>query len=160
MLRQLSEAPNTPLVLGFGGLIPFFAGAFALALGGPLAIQAANFLPIYAAVILSFLAGGRWTTEIVLRADAPRSGVLILSIVLSLSGWFAVLLQVWNRPGLPFDTELVGWGMLIAGFVIQYLWDRGAVRGGTLPRWYLPLRLVLTLGAVISLGAALAIRAL
>lgn len=160
MLRQLSEAPGTPLMLGFAGLVPFFAGAFGIALGGQASIQAANFLPIYAAVILSFLAGGRWTAEIVLRADAPRSGVLLLAIVLALSGWFAVLMQVWNRPDLPFDTELAGWGILIAGFVIQYLWDRGAVRGGTLPRWYLPLRLILTLGAVISLGAALAIRAL
>lgn len=160
MLRQLSEAPNTPLVLGFGGLIPFFAGAFALALGGPAAQFALTALPIYAAVILSFLAGGRWTTEIVLRADAPRSGVLILAILLSLSSWLAVLLQAWNRPDMPANLELAGWGVLIAGFVIQYLWDRGAVRGGTLPRWYLPLRLVLTLGAVISLGAALAIRAL
>jgi putative flippase GtrA len=160
MLKQLSEAPGTPLILGFAGLVPFFAGAFGIALGGPAAIQAANFLPIYAAVILSFLAGGRWTAEIVLRADAPRTGVLLLAVALALGGWLAVLLQVWNRPGLPFDTELAGWGILIAGFVIQYLWDRGAVRGGTLPRWYLPLRLVLTLGAVIGLGAALAIRAL
>lgn len=160
MLRQLSEAPGTPLLLGFAGLVPFFAGAFGIALGGQAGLQAANFLPIYAAVVLSFLAGGRWTTEIVLRADAPRTGVLLLAVLLSLSGWFAVLLQVWNRPDLPFDTELTGWGMLIAGFVIQYLWDRGAVRGGTLPRWYLPLRLVLTLGAVIGLGAALAIRAM
>ncbi|MFN3835559.1 MAG: DUF3429 domain-containing protein [Glycocaulis sp.] len=160
MLRQLSESPNVPLLLGFAGLVPFFAGAFALALGGPVAVQAAYALPVYAAVILSFLAGGRWTTEIVLRAEAPRPAVLLLAVGLSLAGWLAVLLQVWNRPGLPFDTELAGWGVLIAGFTIQYLWDRGAVRGGTLPRWYLPLRLVLTLGAVISLGAALAIRAL
>ncbi len=160
MLRQLSEAPNVPLLLGFGGLVPFFGGAFALALGGPAAIQAANFLPIYAAVILSFLAGGRWTVELVLHADAPRTGVLLLAVLLALSGWFAVLMQVWNRPGLPFNTELAGWGILIAGFTIQYLWDRGAVRGGTLPRWYLPLRLMLTLGAVIGLGAAMAIRAM
>lgn len=160
MLKQLSEAPGTPLLLGFAGLVPFFAGAFGMALGGPAGLQAANFLPIYAAVILSFLAGGRWTAEIVLRADAPRTGVLLLAVALSLSGWLAVLLQVWNHPGLPFDTELAGWSILIAGFVIQYLWDRGAVRGGTLPRWYLPLRLVLTLGAVIGLGAAMAIRAL
>lgn len=160
MLKQLSEAPGTPLLLGFAGLVPFFAGAFGMALGGPVAIQAANFLPIYAAVILSFLAGGRWTAEIVLRADAPRTGVLLLAVALALAGWLAVLMQVWNRPGLPFDTELAGWGILIAGFVIQYLWDRGAVRGGTLPRWYLPLRLVLTLGAVIGLGAAMAIRAM
>lgn len=160
MLKQLAEAPGTPLILGFAGLVPFFAGAFGIALGGQAAQQAAIFLPVYAALILSFLAGGRWTAEIMLRADAPRTGVLLLAVALSLSGWLAVLMQGWNRPELPLDAELAGWGILIAGFTVQYLWDRGAVRGGTLPRWYLPLRLVLTLGAVISLGAALAIRAM
>lgn len=160
MLRQLSEAPNLPLLLGFGGLVPFFGGAFLLALGGPAAAQASMALAIYAAVILSFLAGGRWTVELVLRADAPRTGVLALAVILSLSGWIAVMLHGIDPSGLPANPELVGWGVLIAGFTIQYLWDRGAVRGGTLPRWYLPLRLVLTFGAVISLGAVLAIRAL
>ena len=67
-------------------------------------------------------------------------------------------LQVWSQPGLPLDLELVGWGVLIAGFVIQYLWDRTAIRDATFPAWYLPLRGLLTLGAVLSLTVAAFVR--
>ena len=158
MLKQLSEAPAGIVLFGFGGLIPFFAGAIGMAIGGPLALQAANALPIYAAVILSFLAGGRWATELVLRGDAPRGGVLFLAIFLALAGWFAVILQVWNQPGLPINAELTGWLILMAGFAIQYLWDRGAINGATFPHWYAPVRLLLTIGAILSLAAAAWIR--
>jgi len=158
-MNQLKNAPVLALLLGFGGLIPFVGGALGIFIGGAAALQAANALPVYAAVILSFLAGGRWTLEISLKPDAPSNGVLLLAIMLSLAGWIAVLLQVWSGPNLPFDGELAGWGLLIAGFLVQYLWDRGAVRGGTLPLWYLPLRLLLTGGAVVSLGFAAFVRA-
>lgn len=157
-MARLSDAPASALILGFGGLIPFVGGAIMLALGGPLAIQAAVGLPVYAAVILSFMAGGRWASELVLKGDEPRAGVLLLAIVLALAGWIAVLLQVWNGPALPFDGELMGWGVLIAGLVISYLWDRAAVRDGAFPGWYLPLRGLLTAGAVVSLGLAAWIR--
>lgn len=157
-MSRLSDAPIVPLVLGFGGLIPFVGGAVGLGLGGQAELQAANALPVYAAVILSFLAGGRWAGELVIRSDAPRAGVLILAITIALAGWIAVPLQVWSRPGLSVNLELVGWGVLIAGFLIQYLWDRAAVRDATFPAWYLPLRALLTLGAVLSLSAAAFIR--
>lgn len=157
-MQRLSDAPLAPVLLTFAGVIPFAAGAVGLAIGGPAALQAANALPVYAAVILSFLAGGRWAGELVIRADKPRTGVLVLSNAIALAGWIAVPLQVWSRPGLPIDLELVGWGLLIAGFVIQYLWDRAAIRDATFPGWYLPLRLYATLGAVISLSLAAFIR--
>ena len=157
-MKRLSDAPLIPLVLGFGGLIPFVAGALGLGLGGQAELQAANALPVYAAVILSFLAGGRWASELVIRPDAPRSGVLILAITIALAGWIAVPLQVWSRPGLTVNLELVGWGILIGGFLVQYLWDRAAVREATYPQWYLPLRGMLTAGAVLSLSLAAFIR--
>jgi len=157
-MKRLSDAPLVPLVLGFGGLIPFVAGAIGLALGGQAELQAANALPVYAAVILSFLAGGRWAAELVIRGDAPRGGVLLLAILLALAGWIAVPLQVWSQPGLPLNLELTGWVILIAGFLIQYLWDRAAIRDATFPEWYLPLRLLLTGGAVLSLAAAAFVR--
>jgi len=153
-MDKLKEAPSIVLVLGFGGLIPFLAGAIGLAVGGPAAIQAANALPVYAAVILSFLAGGRWAGELVLQGDAPRAGVMVLSILLALAGWFAVILQVWSGPRIPFNSESAGWAILIAGFAVQYLWDRAAVRGATFPGWYAPLRLILTLVAIACLIAA------
>ncbi len=157
-MARLSEAPLATLVLGFGGLIPFVAGAIGLGLGGPFALQAANALPVYAAVILSFLAGGRWAAELVIRGDAPRTGILLLSILIALAGWIAVPLQVWSQPGLPLNLELTGWLILIGGFMIQYLWDRAAIRDATFPEWYLPLRMLLTSGAVLSLSLAAFIR--
>jgi putative flippase GtrA len=157
-MKRLSDAPLITVILGFGGLIPFVAGAVGLGLGGQAELQAANALPVYAAVILSFLAGGRWTSELVIRSDAPRPGVLILAISLALAGWIAVPLQVWSQPGLTLNLELVGWCVLIAGFLIQYLWDRAAIRDAILPEWYLPLRSLLTVGAVLSLSAAAFIR--
>lgn len=157
-MQRLSEAPALVLILGFGGLLPFVAGALGVMVGGQAALQAATALPVYAAVILSFLAGGRWSSELVIRSDTPRSGVMLLSIMISLAGWLAVVMQVWNRPGLPLDLELTGWGVLIAGFVIQFLWDRSAIRGATFPRWYLPLRFLLTAVAVLCLGLTAFVR--
>lgn len=157
-MQKLSNAPLLTLILAFGGLIPFAGGAIAIMAGGQAALQASVALPVYAAVILSFLAGGRWAAELVIRGDEPRAGVQLFSISLSLIGWFAVVIQVWNRPGLVVDMELLGWGILITGFVVQYLWDRSAIRGATFPGWYLPLRLVLTLGAVLSLSITAFVR--
>jgi hypothetical protein len=157
-MKRLSDAPLLPVILGFGGLIPFVAGAVGMGLGGQAELQAANALPVYAAVILSFLAGGRWSAELVIRSDTPRSGVLLGSIIIALAGWIAVPLQVWSRPGLTLNLELIGWGVLIAGFAIQYLWDRAAIRDAVFPEWYLPLRSMLTLGAVVSLSIAAFIR--
>ena len=157
-MKRLSDAPLLPVTLGFGGLIPFIAGALGLALGGQAELQAANALPVYAAVVLSFLAGGRWAAELVIRGDAPRGGILLLAVVITLAGWIAVPMQVWAQPGLPVNLELAGWGVLIAGFVVQYLWDRAAIREATFPEWYLPLRLLLTGGAVLSLTIAAFVR--
>ncbi len=84
-MQRLSEAPPLVLILGFGGLLPFLAGAIGVMAGGQAALQAATALPVYAAVILSFLAGGRWASELVIRSDKPRSGVMVLSILLSLA---------------------------------------------------------------------------
>jgi hypothetical protein len=83
---------------------------------------------------------------------------LLLAILMALAGWIAVPLQVWSQPGLPLNLELTGWVILIAGFLIQYLWDRAAIREATFPEWYLPLRLLLTSGAVISLTIAAFVR--
>ena len=157
-MKPLSDAPLAPVLLGFAGILPFVAGALGLALGGQAALQAANALPVYAAVILSFMAGGRWAGELVIHGDKPRTGVLVLAILIALAGWIAVPLQVWSRPGSAVNFELVGWGVLIAGFVIQFLWDRSAIRDALFPGWYLPLRLYCTLGAVISLSLAAFIR--
>jgi hypothetical protein len=157
-MARLSDAPLAPVVLGLAGILPFVLGVIGLALGGQWELQAANALPVYAAVILSFLAGGRWATELVIHSDAPRTSILVFAILIALAGWIAVPLQVWSQPGLAINLELVGWGVLIFGFVIQYLWDRSAIREATFPAWYGPLRSICTLVAVLSLTLAAFVR--
>ena len=45
--------------------------------------------------------------------------------------------------------------LLIAGFLMQALWDVTSVEAGRLPRWFGKLRMILTAGAVVSLIATL-----
>ena len=45
--------------------------------------------------------------------------------------------------------------LLIAGFLLQALWDVTSAEAGRLPGWFGRLRMILTGGAVVSLVAAL-----
>lgn len=138
--------PRTALLLGLGGLIPFAAGAAALWLpvaGLPPALGLKLIIG-YGAIILSFLGGIRWGTAIG-PYDTRRQGVeLSASVLGSLAGLAAILI-----PSVPALT------LLIAGFLMQALWDVTSVEAGRLPVWFGKLRMLLTAGAVISLIAAL-----
>lgn len=138
--------PASALVLGLAGLIPFAAGALAQWLALPLLADGAGLKLIvsYGAIILSFLGGIRWGTAIG-PFDQRRQGFEFLASVLgSLVGLAAVFLAA--VPALA---------LLIAGFLLQALWDVRSVEGGRLPQWFGKLRMLLTAGAVISLVAAL-----
>ena len=54
--------------------------------------------------------------------------------------------------GVP---EPSSWAMLIAGFLVQGLWDVMSVDSGRLPVWFGRLRMILTAGVVVALVAAL-----
>jgi hypothetical protein len=45
--------------------------------------------------------------------------------------------------------------LLIAGFLVQGLWDVMSVDSGRLPGWFGRLRMILTAGVVVALVAAL-----
>lgn len=145
--QNLSSAiPGMALVLGLAGLIPFAAGA--LALWAPLPVLDAAFglrLVIgYGALILSFLGGIRWGTALGAFATSRQSGELAASVLGSLAGLAALFI-----PSVPALT------LLIAGFLMQALWDVTSVEAGRLPAWFGRLRMMLTAGAVISLIATL-----
>ena len=138
--------PGTALLLGLAGLIPFAAGAAALWVPLPgLAPEAGLRLVIaYGAIILSFLGGIRWGTAIG-PYDTRRQGLEFAASVLgSLAGLAAIFI-----PAVPALT------LLIAGFLMQALWDVTSVESGRLPAWFGKLRMLLTAGAVISFTAAL-----
>ena len=120
--------PPAALALGYGGLLPFVAGA-----GRDLgADEAGSFyvsmaLAAYAATIVSFLGGIHW--GLAFRHDAPPTLLLLWGVLPSLAAWSALLLH----PALG----LMALGaMLLACLVV----DRHIYRREGVAHW-LPLRL-------------------
>ena len=145
--RHISaQIPATALALGLAGLVPFLAGALSMWVHMPWLSPDAGLrlVVIYGAIILSFLGGIRWGTALG-PYDTGRQGIEFSASVLgSLAGLAAAFL-----PAIP------GLALLIAGFLMQGLWDVTSVEAGKLPGWFGRLRMLLTAGAVVSLIAAL-----
>lgn len=129
--------PVVPVGLGAAGLLPFLAAA-ALALGVPAAAApAAIVAAVYGAIILAFLGGVHWGWAL----RGGRAADFVWAVTPSLIAFFAAL--------LPLPWMLAG---LTAGFVLAGAYDVAFFRR-TGPRWYVWLRVVLTL--VVSLALAL-----
>lgn len=141
-----SGIPAMALWLGLAGLIPFAGGA--LSLWAPLpGLEPEKGLKLaisYGAIILSFLGGIRWGTAIGPYDTQRQSREMATGVLGSLAGLAAVFL-----PPIPALT------LLIAGFLMQGLWDVTSVEAGRLPTWFGKLRMILTAGAVVSLVATL-----
>ena len=138
--------PRAVAWLGYGGLLPFLAGAGAvlLQLRPDLAGQA---LLAYGAVILSFVGALHWGFAMTARGLDDRAQVRLYawSVVPSLLAWPALLVP----PAL-------GVALLVAGFAAHYGMDRCVAPRLGLPAWYLPLRLRLSVVASLSLLTLLA----
>ena len=138
--------PTAALVLGLAGLIPFAAGAASLWVRLPLLPPETGLrlVVIYGAIILSFLGGIRWGTAIGPYDTGRQAPEFAASVMGSLAGLSAAFL-----PAIP------ALAMLIAGFLMQGLWDVMSVDSGRLPAWFGRLRMILTAGVVVALVAAL-----
>lgn len=147
MMTDPARIPRSALLLGLLGLVPFCAAALARWFDMPgIDGACARFAgTAYGAVILSFLGGIRWGAVLGPVAAGERRQTFALGVIPPLAGWAALLL-----PPLP------GLALLIAGFLLQALWDALAADAGRLPQWFGRLRMVLTAGAVVSLIAMLA----
>jgi len=139
---SLSSPPKYVALLGYGGLLPFVG----LLLLIPFSAQYRPFLTqalvAYGAVILSFVGALHWGFAMTLQdlhADQCRER-FIWSVIPALIAWPALL--------LPAPLGLL---LLIFGFVAHYWQDRRLVKAATLPAWYLPMRLRLTLVASLCL---------
>lgn len=142
----MSSRPVLPYVLGIAGLVPFVGLAILAQFLIHQTGEAINvFLLAYGAVILSFLGGTRWGAEIHRHPDTPNSMVLALAMLPPLAGWAALIIEVMMASDLAY-------AILISGLMLQFLWDAAAIRNGTFPAWYMPLRLILTLVASASLA--------
>ena len=139
---------RTANLLGYLGLIPFFAAA-AVMWAGPRRIEPALFffapilLLIYAATIGSFLGGVRWGVEAA-RAGGPRPLLLLSAVAPQLAAValiVAPLATAWRYGGLGVVLLAQGIGDGLAP---------------DLPDWYRRLRFPLTVGAAASVLAGLA----
>lgn len=148
--RPMQNFPSAPLPrtvawLGYGGLVPFVAGAAACWSGPTLAPwHPLQVLVAYGAVILSFVGALHWAFAMLLPQLSPglRAWQFTWSTVPALVAWPAVL--VAPRAGAL---------LLVAGFIAHWLQDRRQARVQPLPAWYLPLRLQLTAVACLCLLA-------
>jgi hypothetical protein len=138
--------PVSALALGLAGLIPFVVGAAALWVMLPLLTpeRGHQLVISYGAIILSFLGGIRWGTAIGIFNARRQAFEFSASVLSSLAGLAAM-----------FAAPIPALTLLIAGFLMQALWDVTSVESGRLPLWFGKLRMLLTAGAVISLIAAL-----
>ena len=133
--------------LGYAGLLPFVLPALLVALlpAGDWHTLAARVLVAYGAVILSFLGGIVWGLGLQSRRLTPRLAAFefLYSVCPSLLGWVALLLPL--RPGAA---------LLAACVCGAFVHDALTARLHELPRWFLALRLQLSLGAVSALSLA------
>ena len=140
--------PLVPLLLGLGGLVPFWALAFSRVTGVAFGVSPAMVSPAlaaYAATILAFLGGIRWGLTI-RGSDQRNAGVDYgVAVVPQLIGWAALAVPD------PWRLFLLGLVVLALGPL-----DRNLVVRGLAPPWFGRLRLILSLGA----GAALFLAAL
>jgi putative flippase GtrA len=141
----LRSAPAAVLVLGLGGLVPFFALALLAALVPErgYAYFVAT-LAQYGAVICSFVGALNWGYAV--RDDArgaqawQRYGI---SVVPALAAWLALQTPVWTALRLEA-------AILIGCLAVERLLPAS----GQAPPWLAPLRYVLTIGAALALVAA------
>jgi hypothetical protein len=149
-------SPGTPagpfVWLGYAGLLPPVALLAMLVLHrGTLAAPMLVATAIgYAALIFSFL-GGAWWGLLVGSGRRVGLGSAALSVMPSLLG----LMLVFATARAPVVAPLA-----LAGFIaLSPVVDRELAHHGLVPRWWFPLRLVLSFGLASLTAAAVLIAA-
>ncbi|MGJ4964441.1 DUF3429 domain-containing protein [Bradyrhizobium sp. HKCCYLRH3061] len=141
---MMSGVPAPMRILGFAGLIPFAGlAAFVIAGDDPMRQAALRAQIGYGAVTVSFLGAIHWGVAVQMPALAgwPR---MSWGVTPSLLGWVALLL-----PPLP---ALV---LLAAALLTALVYDEFSFGGDDRRAWFLKLRRLLSLGAILSLLATL-----
>ncbi len=146
----MTAAPNRGLAepLGYAGLLPFLLGPLGAFGAGSVVHEAiapglVMWCLFYGAIILSFMAGGRWG----LAVEKGEGGRLIPAVTPALIGWAALVPDTLLFGGsISIQARLI---VLIIAFAGLFAAE---VRSGELPSWYQTLRLRLTTGVSILLG--------
>ena len=140
-MRQ-SSMPTAVGMLGYGGLIPFIGLATLANIEPSHGILYRGALLLYGAVILSFVGAIHWGVAMMVTDlnDQDRRAAYVWSVIPALMAWMTYILS-------PITAALV----LVLGFLLQYWRDATLARKIAWPIWYLPLRIRLTLVAILSL---------
>jgi len=153
----VKRLPFLALLLGLGGLVPFFAlaaGILFFGVMGSVPHLALGMLG-YGCVILSFLGAVHWGLALETPAIVAAGGTgridrrrLILGVVPALWAWGSLYCGlVWHiQAGIALE---------ILGFLLVLAAERAAWRAGALPPGYMMLRIVLTVGSVLCLATGL-----
>ena len=148
----MKKIPNSALILGLSGLIPFFWGAFTsldfvledLKLTGlSEEFTGSEINLIYGTIILAFMSGVLWGFAANV-GDKRRTVGLILSILPALWAFFTFNSSLIN----PFISLIIGFLGVFAIDVRFYYWQ-------LTPEWWLSLRSILTLFVIIFLSVNL-----
>lgn len=140
-----NDGQNTARLLGYAGLIPFYAMAVAALLAGDGAAGRTVLLLqlAWAAMIASFLGAVHWGLAM---ASTPLSGRRVAHSVLpGLAGWGILVSYVLFPVAWPAIV------LSMALFVALYVHDRNAARSGLAPDWYGVMRAPLTLLVLLAL---------
>lgn len=143
-----SGTPAAPFWLGWAGVLPFAALAFAAVTRLSFPIEPARLLIGYGSAILSFMGGAQW--GLATAAGQGSGGApprrFAVSVVPALVAWPALFLP----PPHALATLALGFAALCA-------YDIGTVRRGEAPGWYGRLRMQLTAAVVILLMTTMAV---
>jgi hypothetical protein len=141
----MTQIPRAALILGLAGLIPFVWGTLTLVSDDLAALGAAAFGPrfigpyvglAYGTVILSFMSGVLWGFATRAEGRVAATGYA-LSVIPALWAFFFV-------GGGPVSAAI----NLIAGFVGLLGLDWLFWKQGLAPRWWMELRVLLTVVVV------------
>jgi hypothetical protein len=144
-----AHAPAAARLLGLSGLLPQLA-----ALGAALAGPEAWFFPalasgyLYAVLIFSFLGGTWW--GLAARSAQPPGWAYVLAVLPSLIALASAVPWMTGDPWPQPSLMLIGTLILLSPLV-----DRALTRAGMAPRWWLGLRVQLSVGlglATLALG--------
>ena len=139
----MTGSETTGKALGYAGLMPFVVFSIGCWIPLPYIDNVPYILITYGAVILSFMGAVHWGVAMASK-DQQRGSYIIASVIPALIAWLALL--------LPHSLAL---GLLLAGFIGLYGYDRSVEKVQELPGWYIPMRTRLTAVVVLCLASAL-----
>ncbi len=133
---------KTAFALGLGGLVPFIGLGIWASASPPHMALAVQLQQGYAAAILSFLGALHWGAALVNNMPTTHARISLLwGVMPSLLSWAANTLPA--TQALP---------ALAASIALCLLIDWLIRRWHAWPSWYLLLRVVLTVGALVGIG--------